>query len=337
MTAVDGASEPADEFLWPKRPSMTSWILGRGAALTLRPVGALIPANAWSTHLLRSASELALPMLSLGAGARVRKIDASWQGHSILGEWVQAESTSRADSVILYLHGSAFVFCSPRTHRGMVARLSASAGMPAFVPRYRRAPEYPFPAAADDALAAYRWLLSTGYPAERIVVAGDSAGGYLAIGLCLTLRRFGLPLPAGLTLFSPLLDPSYDTAAERDKVRHDPFIHVRVAKRLLALYFGGVQPDDERRSLLRSDLAGLPPILLQAGGAESLSADAEAAAELINRCGGSCRLEIWPEQMHVFQMLHRLIPEARAALTRAGAFAGSVITPERTSAPRLTA
>ncbi|MGH3437186.1 MAG: alpha/beta hydrolase [Sciscionella sp.] len=300
--------------------SFTSRCVGWFAGHTLRPMGALLPANALGVGVARSAAHIALPILAPAVNARVHQVHARWSDRTIHGEWVRASTGRHPGAVVLYLHGSGYVACSPRTHRGLVARLSEQSGMPAFALRYRLAPRYPFPAAADDALAAYQWLLSLGYSPGRIVIAGDSAGGHLAIGLCITLRRMGIPLPAGLALFSPLADPTFETAAARDALHHDPYIAAKLAKRMLALCTGTGWDSDPRFSPLHSDLAGLPPTLIQAGGSEALAADAEALGERINAAGGHAQLEIWAGQMHVFQILYRLVPEARTALRRAADF-----------------
>ncbi|MGH3629852.1 MAG: alpha/beta hydrolase fold domain-containing protein, partial [Sciscionella sp.] len=189
-----------------------------------------------------------------------------------------------------------------------------------FALNYRLAPRYEFPSAAEDTVNAYRWLLACGYPAENVVIAGDSAGGHLGIGLALALRELRLPPPAGLVMFSPLTDPSLLIGALRDAQRHDPLFTARTARRMLALYGRHGSPDDPRLAVLRGDCHGLPPMLVQAGGAEMLSADAEAFAERVNAAGGRCELQVWPEQIHVFQMLYRWLPEARAALAEAASF-----------------
>jgi acetyl esterase/lipase len=258
-------------------------------------------------------------------GTRVAPVRELWRTHPVIGEWVRSPGVGRDDAAILYIHGSGYALCSTRTHRGLVSRLSRAAGLPAFSLEYRRAPEHVFPAAANDAMAGYRWLLDGGLPPERIVVAGDSAGGHLAIDLAMELRRHGLPMPAALYLLSPLVDPTYELGRARDRERPDPFAPVDVARQLMDLYAGGHELADPRLSLLNADPAGLPPILLQAGATEMLSADAEAFTDFVNSAGGSCALEIWPGQIHVFQALYRWLPEARAALERAGGFVGEAV------------
>lgn len=237
------------------------------------------------------------------------------------GEWVRgpgvAEST---DAAILYLHGSGFVVCSPKTHRGLVSELSRRAGVPAYSVDYRLAPEHPFPAAIDDTLEAFKYLLDAGYPPERIVVAGDSAGGHLAISLVALLTESELPEPAGLVLFSPLVDPYFDTAAKTEREARDPMFTAGTARRILSLYTEQADPKDARLAVLDGDPSLMPPVLLHAGDREMLAADARALGGWLEGAGVPCDLKIWPGQVHVFQMLYELVPEARASLDAAGAF-----------------
>jgi epsilon-lactone hydrolase len=240
------------------------------------------------------------------------------------GEWVRT-AESATDGAVLYLHGGAYVFCSPRTHRVLTSRLAVDTGLPVLAPRYRLAPEHPFPAALDDALAAYRWLLAQGFPASRIVVAGDSAGGHLAATLAAELCRTGQPAPAGVVLFSPWADLTCELSLEWDRECRDPYIVPALGRRFGLLYAGEHDFEDPRLALLRCTTTGLPPFLIQAGGADALCSDAEHLADVLIEIGVSCELQIWPGQMHVFQVLHMLLPEARAAIRDAGRFVRSVI------------
>lgn len=237
------------------------------------------------------------------------------------GEWVRGPGVpDTRDAAILYLHGSGFVVCSPRTHRGLVSELSARTGLPVYSVDYRLAPEHPFPAAVDDTLDAFRYLLDEGYAADRIVVAGDSAGGHLAIGLVAELTENELPEPAGLVLFSPLVDPSFDTAAPLEREVRDPLFTAGAARRILSLYTDAGDPQDARLALLAGDASLLPPVFVHAGGREMLKADAEALVAWLQAAGVACESRIWPGQMHVFQMLYELVPEARESLDQAAAF-----------------
>lgn len=325
MTALltDGAA--GDPVRPPRSVSRAARVLELASRIAFRPAMALLPANRLGVGAARSVVRMVLPMVSPVGDARVRQVRTRWNDAPLVGEWVRGSGRLRPDSVLLYLHGSGYICCSPRTHRGLVGKLSEMTGLPAFVVRYRLAPKHPFPAAADDAMAAYQWLLASGYPPERIVVAGDSAGGHLALGLAVALRRAGLPLPAAMALFSPLVDATFETAARRDAVRHDPLFTLALARRMVRLYGGRETTDDPRLTPLTCDLSGLPPLLLQAGGAEMLTADAEAIAELVRAAGGTVHLQIWPGQLHVFQALYRLLPEAQAALDETAAFVGDTL------------
>jgi epsilon-lactone hydrolase len=247
------------------------------------------------------------------------------------GEWLRT-AESAADGAVLYLHGGAYVFCSPRTHRVLTSRLAVETGLPVLAPKYRLAPEHPFPAALDDALAAYQWLLAQGIPATRIVVAGDSAGGHLAATLAAELCRTGRPAPAGIVLFSPWADLTCELSLEWDRECRDPYIVPALGRRFGMLYAGEHDFEDPRLALLRCTTTGLPPFLIQAGGADALRSDAEHLAEVLAKIGVTCELQIWSGQMHVFQVLHMLVPEARAALREAGRFVRTVIGAERASA-----
>jgi epsilon-lactone hydrolase len=239
------------------------------------------------------------------------------------GEWVRGPGVpDRRDAAILYLHGSGFVVCSPRTHRGLVAELSRRTGLPVYSVDYRLAPEHPFPAAVDDTLDAFKYLLDEGYAADRIVVAGDSAGGHLALGLVAELTKNELPEPAGLVLFSPLVDPSFDTAAPLEREVRDPLFTAGAARRILSLYTSSSDPEDARLKLLSGDASLVPPVFVHAGGREMLAADARALVKWLEAAGVECESRIWPGQMHVFQMLYELVPEARESLDQAAAFIG---------------
>lgn len=309
----------------PTRGSVRSRLAAEATALTLRPLTTVIPANRLGVRAARRivATSLALlgPALS---GSRILPVAGSPEklgaGPSARGEWVRGPGATRDDAVILYIHGSAYTLCSARTHRGITTRLSALTGLPVFACDYRLAPHHRFPAAAEDVLAAYEWLVGEGHDPARIVVVGDSAGGQLAVDLALELIRERRPAPAALVAFSPVLDVSMSMAASRERMRPDPMISAERAARLLRLYFGRGGRPDIRLKLSQADAGTFPPTLIQAGAREMLAADAIELARAIETAGASCRLEVWPDQMHVFQALPRLLPEAEVALGRAAAF-----------------
>lgn len=302
-------------------------LAARTTAATLRPLTRVIPSNKFGVLATRAiiASSLAAfgPTLP---GTGIRAIDVRIGTGRIRGEWICSARTVRKGAVILYLHGSAYVACSPKTHRGLTSRLSADTQLPVFVCRYRRAPRHCFPTAANDALAAYKWLLSQGY--EKVIVVGDSAGGHMAVDLALGLARAGEPGPKALVLFSPLYDLTFALSEAQERIRRDPMVSAKQARQLVEHYTRGVDPAHERLSLSVRNAPPLPPMLIQAGGAEMLSADARQLARDAAAAGGSCVLEIWPHQMHVFQALPVLIPEARPALRVAANFIDNILCPD---------
>lgn len=256
---------------------------------------------------------------SLPEGIKVEPVTTA----SFKGEWVKARGV-RTDSVLIYLHGGAYVFCSPRSHRHLVAALSEATNAAAFALDYRLAPEHPFPAAIEDSVAAYRWLLDQGVAPNRITIAGDSAGGGLTVATMLSLRDAGLPLPAAGICISPWADltmagASYTANAEAVSTRDRLAGYVK-------LYLNN---DDVRHPLVSpvfADLKGLPPLLIQVGTAEpfyddSISLDATAKAS-----GVDSTLEIWPEMIHVWHYFHPMLTEGRQAIARIGEFAKDKIS-----------
>lgn len=241
-------------------------------------------------------------------------------GGQVRGEWVEAPGVSgRDDTVLLYVHGGAFVSGSPRTHRGLTAELSARTRRPVFSLDYRLAPEYPFPAAADDVARAWGWLLERGLDPARVVVAGDSAGGHLALGLPPRAVRDGLPVPAGVVAFSPVVDVRFSLGDDTPRPVHEPLVPLAGARALLWPYHAGHHHADLR--LTEPDaLRAMPPVLLQASSRELLTADVEHYAAALRAAGGQVELRTWPRQVHVFQMAYRVRSAAREALDDVTAF-----------------
>lgn len=262
-------------------------------------------------------------------GTRATPVRTRYDDGRVRGEWVhearrfggRIPDPSDGRSVLYYLHGSGYLICSPRTHRGLVARLVRRAGIGAFSLDYRLGPRYRFPAGGDDTVRGYRWLLDQGFTADRIIVAGDSAGGHLAQDLLAANHRDGVPQPRAMLLFSPLYDPSFGIACalERSGV-HDPHIDAAAARRLLRLYTGGADPDHPRmRVQLTADM-DLPDTLIQYGAREVMAGDARAVHANLLAAGGVSTLQPWPGQGHVFQMFPYFTPESRKAVREAKNF-----------------
>ncbi|WP_202033081.1 alpha/beta hydrolase [Nocardioides sp. WS12] len=237
----------------------------------------------------------------------------------VLGEWVGTVPEA-GGQVLYFVHGGGYVVGSEATHRGLVTALADRIDRPAFSVRYRLGPEHRFPAASVDVLNGYLWLVARGHRPEDIVVAGDSAGGHLVLGLCGELRKLGLPQPKGGVLMSPLVDPSYTLSAALERTVSDPFATARAGRRITALYTRGADVTDPRFDVLRIVGPDLAPLLIQVGEHEILKADADAFVKAQRAAGGQVELQVWPEQFHVFQMSHRQQPAARAALDEIALF-----------------
>jgi acetyl esterase/lipase len=254
-----------------------------------------------------------------------RFIDSSGRNRAPLaGEWLEPiADMARAAPLrtLLYLHGGGYYFCSPKSHRSLVFPLAVHTGARTFSLDYRLAPEHPFPAALDDALAAYRQLVKDGTPPESIVVAGDSAGGGLALALLVALRDAGDALPAAGLLFSPWTDLAATGATLISNDGLDPMFRGAAIARAARFYLGATSPTHPYASPLYADLTGLPPLLIQVGSTEVLLDDARRVAERARAVQVEVDFEIWPKMPHVWQLFVPFIPEGRAALERAAAFA----------------
>jgi monoterpene epsilon-lactone hydrolase len=309
----------------------------RGAAavssLTLRQIATVLPSEpAWGVWLSRQI--IARVMDTFGpslTGTHVTPVDTRMSdGRRVVGEWVYGMGVprDRADAAIYFVHGSGYALCSPRTHRRLTSWLSRLTGLPVFSIDYRLAPKYRFPTAADDVRSGWDWLIGDcGLSPKRTIVAGDSAGGHLSIDL---LLQSDVVHPVGAVLLSPALDLTFTLARTRERLRSDPAVRSRDAIRLIELYCAGIDSSHPR---LKLDVAAgrtLPPTLIQAGGAEMLAADAIALADHIRAAGGQCELQIWPDQVHVFQALPRISPEARPAMRHIAGFIAHALRDTRT-------
>ncbi|MER5759393.1 alpha/beta hydrolase [Streptomyces sp. NPDC002082] len=222
---------------------------------------------------------------------------------------------------ILYFHGGAWVFGSPATALQLTAALVRRTGARAVSVDYRLAPEHPFPAAVEDGLAAYRELLDQGVPAERIVLAGESAGGALGIVTLLAAREAALPMPAAAVAFSPGLDATLSGESMTTKHDADPLFSRAELATVFTHHLAGQDPAQPLLSpALHADPAGLPPLLLQAGSNEVLLDDSTRFAARAAEAGVDVRLDVTEDVPHVFQAFEGMLDEADAALDRAGRF-----------------
>ena len=224
----------------------------------------------------------------------------------------------------MYLHGGAHTFGSAYGHRGVIGALAAASGHTVLGPEYRLAPEHPFPAGLDDAERAYDWMMERDVDPGRIVITGDSSGAGLGMALLLKLREAGKPLPGGAVWFCPWVDITGGTL--RTAAEHDPDAEklARIVLPLAAGYLGEHPLDEPLLNPLEQDLAGLPPMLIQAATADPVREDAHQLADRTRASGVQTRLELYPVETHSFQLFWSFLPEAREAIEQAGRFIDSI-------------
>ncbi len=234
-------------------------------------------------------------------------------------EWSLAPG-SDPGKVLLYFHGGGYCSGSIRSHRGMVGEMGRAAKVRTLALGYRLAPENPFPAALDDAAAAFAFLLDRGYAPGRVAIGGDSAGGGLSLALMLRQRDGGRPLPACAWLVSPWVDLEMTGATLDSKAAIDPLIHRDYLRQLAQNYLAGHDPRDPLVSPLHADLTGLPPVLVQVGSAETLLDDAVRIAGRLGAADVTTELQVWPHMIHAWHLWSTRLTAGRAATASAGAF-----------------
>ena len=238
----------------------------------------------------------------------------------VSGEWVKTPA-SREDYVILYFHGGGYALGSPRTHRTLTGEIAHLTRSRVFAADYRMAPEHVFPAAVEDGVAVWRALIEeAGIVPAKAAIAGDSAGGGLTMATLLSVRDQKLPLPAFAYLISPWLDLTGESKTLISNDATDPIVKKDGLLNLAALYLAGASAKEAYASPLFADMAGLPPILIQATSAETLYDDSRLLAERAERAGVEIELQNWEGLVHVFQMFHALLPEGHEALEKLAQF-----------------
>lgn len=252
---------------------------------------------------------------TIGVPAKYSRVNAG----SVTAEWVKAEGASDS-RVVLYFHGGGYIIGSPRTHRAMLAELSQASAARVLALDYRLAPEHPFPAPVEDALAAYRWLLGEGFDPARIAVGGDSAGGGLTVAALVQTRYLGLPIPAAGVCISPWVDMEGLGESMQTRAEADPMVGRENLMVSAKTYLGGADPRAPLAAPLYADLRGLPPLLIQVGDAEVLLDDSTRLAGVAREAGVEVQMEVWDDMIHVWHLFAPILPEGRQAIQQAGDF-----------------
>ncbi len=274
-----------------------------------------LPLAELSIEEQRAAFDMLTSQFQPAEDVRCEPVDAG----GVPGEWITTPEAAH-ERAIYYLHGGGYTLGSINTHREMISRLSRAAGARVLAIDYRLAPENPFPAAVEDSTAAYRWLFSTGVDPDRLVIAGDSAGGGLTVATLVALRDAGEPLPAAAVCLSPLVDMEGLGESMTTRAEADPMIQREPLLQHAKAYLGDVHPHTPLAAPLYADLRGLPPLLIQVGTAETLLDDATRLAERAKSAGVDVALEVWDDMIHVWQFFAGMLPEGQQAIDRIGEF-----------------
>ena len=280
----------------------------------LRDRAAERPATPTVQEMRDGFDELA-NILPTPADARVEPVDAG----GVAAEMIAAPGADAA-RLILYLHGGGYVIGSLNSHRTLAYDLSKAAGARLLNVDYRLAPEHPFPAAVDDAVAAYRWLLESGAHPATTVIGGDSAGGGLTVATMVALKDAGLPMPAAGVCLSPWVDMEGLGDSMDSKAEADPLVQRDAIEWFAGLYLNGADPKSPLAAPLYADLTGLPALLIQVGTAETLLDDSVALAKRAEAAGVAVTFDIWENMIHVWHLFAPMLSEGREAIVQAGAF-----------------
>lgn len=272
-----------------------------------RPTLKYFPLSGPATRLMPLLERSAALMPRLSSVVHKPVVGRTWRG-----EIITPIDGPTSDGAILYLHGGAFLMCGMATHRRIVERLAQRTGMTVLSVDYRQLPVGRLHDSIADCEDAFRWMVRSGHPAGKIVIAGDSAGGHLAFATALRLRDDGAGTPAGVVGMSPWLDFDHMTKIKHHNSRRDAYIPARRLRKVARMVVG--EHPELHHSPVNADLEGLPPSLLICAEAEVLRCDAELMAERLAAAGVATTLQIWEGQVHAFPVLTDLTPESREAL-----------------------
>lgn len=235
------------------------------------------------------------------------------------GEWFDPAG-GETDRVLLYLHGGGYLIGSVESHRAMIERITKATGARVLAVNYRLAPEHPYPAAVDDGVAAYRWLLAQDYAADRISIAGDSAGGGLTIAVLVALRDAGESMPGCAVPISPWTDMECSGDSITSRAAVDPMVQKEILLEMGGAYLNGADPKDPLASPLNADFRGLPPLLIQVGDAEVLLDDSTRLEDKMKAAGVDVTVEVWDEMVHVWHLFAPMLDKGQEAIDGLGAF-----------------
>lgn len=280
------------------------------ALLRARPV-----VDGATVQEMREGMEALIGVVPMPDGTVLEPVDVD----GVPSEWVTTPAAD-PDNVVLYLHGGGYAIGSINTHRGLAAQISNAAGVRVLLIGYRLAPEHPHPAAVDDAVTAYRWLLAQGVQPSRLAISGDSAGGGLTFATLLALRDAGDPLPACAVPISPWTELEAVSDSHTTRAELDPMVGAEGLKLMAEWYLDGQDARTPLAAPLHADLSGLPPIFVQVGDSEVLLDDATRIVEKAKAAGVDATCEVIPDGIHVLHAFAPLVPEANDAIDRMAAF-----------------
>lgn len=264
---------------------------------------------------MRQGFEQMLTQFPVAAGVTFEQVDLD----GIPGRWCIPPG-ARQGRMLLYLHGGGYMVGSSKAYGPLTSELASRLKTRALIPDYRLAPENPYPAALDDAVHVYRWLLNHGVTAQSIALAGDSCGGGLTVAAMAAIRDAGLPLPLGAAVISPWADMEISSDSFASKAAEDQLLTADGLRGMAGAYLGAASPRTPGASPVYANLTGLPPLLIQVGSSEVLLDDATRLAARAGAAGVKVRLDVWPEMFHVWHAYASMLDEAAEALDDAAAF-----------------
>ena len=301
------ASREAQEYLAQVKAYQEAAIGAAGAAPTLEDM------RAGSVAILETIG-------TMPDGVSVEEVDVD--GMSAL--WCRPAGAP-SDSVVVYFHGGGYVLQSAQSHRKLTSHLAIQSNRNVLSVNYRLAPEHPHPAAVEDAMRAYKWLLAQGFAPSRIALSGDSAGGGLSLALLLAAKRDGVAQPAGAVVFSPWVDLVGTGDSMNSKAGVDLMVQRHALQLMASMFVAGGSVEDPLAAPLHGDFSDVAPLYIQVGGDETLLDDSTRIATKAAHAGVPVRLDVFPEMQHVFQAAVGMIPEATDAVEKAGAWLREIL------------